>query len=100
MTHTPEPWRLCDGRIIQTSHITRDVWEIPHQEGDLERIVACVNALSGLNPAGVKGLVEAAENALNEFEERFELTSPTTNPGIKYTANELRTAIANLKGTQ
>ena len=53
--HTPEPWRVLDGgcdggiAIVQISHITRDVWEIPRCAEDLHRIVACVNACEGMD---------------------------------------------------
>lgn len=46
---TPEPWTLTpSGNIIQTHHVTRDVWVIPHEAGDMARIVACVNACAGV----------------------------------------------------
>lgn len=36
---TQPPWRKSEsGGIIQTQHITRDVWTIPHVEADLDFI--------------------------------------------------------------
>ena len=31
MSHTPGPWWVCDGQVIQTSHTTRDVWTLPRR---------------------------------------------------------------------
>jgi hypothetical protein len=45
---TPEPWHVSEGAIIQTKHITRDVWQIPRVEGDLAGIVALRNTAPAL----------------------------------------------------
>ena len=54
--HTPGPWRWSDGNLIQTNHITRDVWTIPRNDADLpliaaspDLLVACVMAEQELN---------------------------------------------------
>jgi hypothetical protein len=82
---TPGPWQVLKERdgsvgVIQTSHITRDVWSIPRTEADVEFIAAApsdiayllaeVERLNGLlNPEPVltpvyevKILVESNEN--------------------------------------
>ena len=61
---TPEPWTLTkDGKsIIQTHHITRDVWVIPHSDGDMARIVECVNTCAGIED--VAKALDAARFAL------------------------------------
>ena len=46
MSHTPGPWRRSGDNIIQTNHITRDVWTIPHEEGDLDLIAAAPDLLA------------------------------------------------------
>ena len=46
---TPEPWDRCD---FQPWLRTKD---------NLDRAFACTTALAGLNPEGVRELVEAAE---------------------------------------
>lgn len=73
--HTKELWDVIDGAII--TEILNDygnyvVVEIKREltaqdQDNLERIVADHNALSGLNPEAVKGLVEAAEKLLDIF---------------------------------
>ena len=55
------------------------------------RIVSCVNALAGLNPNGIKGLVEAAEFA---YDACFD-NSPIDNESVK---QRLEQALKNLKG--
>jgi hypothetical protein len=67
--HTPEPWHVMGDSIVQTSHITRDVWTIPHSDGDLHRIVACVNACAGLPTEALEAgaLSEAIQAAQDLF---------------------------------
>lgn len=50
------------------------------------RVTACVNALAGLNPSALAGLIEAAEEAV--------ACSPFGWP----CADNLKTALANLRG--
>lgn len=42
---TPGPWRRSGDRVIQTNHVTRDVWEIPRVEADLDLIAAAPELL-------------------------------------------------------
>lgn len=46
--HTPGPWRRSGDRVIQTKHLTRDVWEIPRVEADLDLIAAAPELLEAL----------------------------------------------------
>jgi len=39
-------------------------------------------------------LLEALQLCLSEFEERYDLESPSTNPGVKVAVDQARTAIA------
>lgn len=64
---TPAPWQLGSNgtRIIQTAHITRDVWKIPKNDADLPLIVALVNAAPFLIAAAeerdrMRAVVDAA----------------------------------------
>lgn len=84
---TIPPWRtLTDGdgntAIVQTAHLTRDVWQIPRSDEDLEAIVALRNAapqmLSELR--ALRRVAEAAKEyrfnckfGPNELDERADL---------------------------
>ena len=69
-THTVEPW-VWDGanRILagnETLRVAGVALSMPNSDetyANAERIVACVNALAGLNPEGVRELVKAAREA-------------------------------------
>ena len=54
MSHTPGPWWVCDGQVIQTSHTTRDVWTIPRSLADLRLMAAAPDLLEAL-----RAMVEA-----------------------------------------
>ena len=74
--HTKEPWRVI--KIGSSEHpVVRaeeldicDCWDhgnnmVPGKlegEANAQRIVDCVNALEGLNPAAIKEVVKALEN--------------------------------------
>jgi hypothetical protein len=71
--HTPEPWHIggfrpelpmvygSDGQVA--SDCSRILRRSPEeQKANAERIVACVNALAGLNPEAIKDVVEALES--------------------------------------
>ncbi len=58
---TPAPWHVSGEYIVQTQHITRDVWTIPHEGGDLERVCACVNACSPIQGDPAEALAKARE---------------------------------------
>ncbi len=67
---TPGPWRLDsdDDRIIQTNHITRDIWHIPKSQSDMIFIAAA-------NPQTISRLVRAyqlvsssAQGVVNPFQ--------------------------------
>ncbi len=76
MNHTPEPWGIADrfgacnvsasgGRSICSTggyqNNSLDSGDVRiENEANAARIVSCVNALSGLNPEGVRAVVEAA----------------------------------------
>ena len=107
--HTAEPWKVSDGRYIRVRDpqsdadkhaicqvYTRGIGPERQAESDANaaRIVECVNALSGLNPAGVKGMVEAATAVIDRWDSPdWKIQAPTAD-----VMNALRTALANLKG--
>lgn len=62
-----------------------------------ERIVACVNALAGMNPAAVAGLVDAAREASN-FMERLERGNTRLGETIQDTRRNLRAKSSALEG--
>lgn len=67
---TPPPWRQLGESIVNTAHITRDVWVIPRTDGDLPGICALVNAaphliarIAELEEAGGKLLADNLDKA-------------------------------------
>lgn len=110
MKHTPEPWYVTDcidPRLV-LYHPTLNGSPNPLTEtivsaycdiggkarANLKRAAECVNALSGLNPAGVKGMVEAATAVIDRWDSPdWKIQAPTAD-----VMNALRTALANLKG--
>ena len=77
---TPGPWYLSkDGNIVQTAHVTRDVWIIPRSDGDMACIAAARNALPALLEVAMAAKVLIGRNnsddwfqlndALNKLEE-------------------------------
>ena len=72
-THTPGPWYWSEeGSLVQTSHITRDVWFIPMNEADQALIAAAPELLEALGlmldhvdyRSGACGLTETVGGAL------------------------------------
>ena len=48
----------------------------------------------------VKGLVEALEDIANDYSDRFDMESPSTNPGMKAVVENAREALAAYKEAQ
>lgn len=116
--HTPEPWttegsngiylKLPNGDthsfpIIWSEKAGMDVaYIVPMDDtkrADADRIVACVNALAGLNPEAVQDVVEALRGILREIEYcvddgSFERGIVDANVGII----AARAALAKLEG--
>lgn len=73
--HTKEPWEVfvpceitADDPTGRFSHaLVCDTYNSPNPKADSNRIVECVNALAGYNPAALAALVEAAEAARNRI---------------------------------
>jgi hypothetical protein len=67
--HSKEPWEYTDDRYdILDAGGEAACWTVftVVSESDATRIVACVNALAGMRPEAVKGLVEAVERFVHE----------------------------------
>jgi len=109
--HTNEPWRMngpSDGRwdkkgdyaiLDEAGKIIGEFFqtvnyndERPARE-NAERAISCVNILADLNPDAIKGLVEAAENAL------MRLRDITSDHGVpsRHTITTLDQALKNLR---
>jgi hypothetical protein len=83
---TPGPWWIDgNGDIIQTKHITRDVWFIPKNQEDVKFIVESREAL----PYWIKRAVEA--------ERLLKATYPHLHE-IYDDENQIRMAIGNFLG--
>ena len=79
----PEPWtvwRRHNGTSIADGEdkVIADCSALRPHRADAARIVACVNALAGLNPEGVAELVEAAHRVMVFFPELAEGRSETS----------------------
>lgn len=91
------------------------------QFSNVRRIVACVNACAGIPiymleamPSGPASLLPmyarlekqrdelmaALEDIANDYADRFDMESPSTNPGIKSCVKQAKSAIARVKGQQ
>ena len=115
--HTKEPWSVyAAGDIIcveprkQATGYRPNIvdWtgfdsnEMPHTKSlaNARRIVDCVNALAGLNPSALAGLIEAAER-LNSVLKDAPMTGHISEPTarlIEARMAGLDTALANLRG--
>ena len=88
--HTPEPWAphpmmpsaVYSGKLVHVA----TCYDVPDRNA--ARIVACVNALAGMEPGAVAGLVAAVEMALVEKSMRGQIVN----------TQDLRAALAALKG--
>ena len=117
--HTAEPWRKVRSQDRLNPHdigIARDGIQAVlaecyaefHAKGDVRpaeceanaaRIVACVNALAGLNPEAVPALVEAAEAVDGAFTTWLAeyATGPDEGRALR-SITALRAALAAVKG--
>jgi hypothetical protein len=82
--HTPEPWRAYvddpyrgpdpqdryDTDTVYSAYgpICRMSGDVKFSYHDARRIVACVNALAGLNPEGVRECVDALEKTVAAYD--------------------------------
>ena len=91
--HTPEPWtRNTDtvnntNRIISTHPGYGSIGHTPiYKRADADRIVACVNACAGIDPAAVPELIKGVSYVLEKLRD---IARETTRP------HDLDSAIGN-----
>ncbi|MFJ3117860.1 hypothetical protein ACIPI6_15095 [Pseudomonas protegens] len=94
--HTPGPWvarpvpnagvRGHTGYAIDFNEDQEQVVDFVYEEADARLI------------AGAPDLLEALQDLTDDIAERFDMDSPSTNPGIKHCIDAARAAIA--KATQ
>ncbi len=87
--HTPGPWsfRGCDGGwAIDFNEDQEQVVDYVYEEADARLIAAAPK------------LLEALEDIANDYAERFDMDSQSTNPGMKVVVENARAAIAKAKG--
>lgn len=88
--HTPGPWsfRGCDGGwAIDFNEDQEQVVDYVYEEADARLIAAAPE------------LLEALEDLANDYAERFDMDSQSTNPGMKVVVENARAAIAKARGT-
>jgi len=105
--HTMGPWRVGTGTVTRMDCETKTVCgqgiviaeapayiqeERPVRDANAARIVACVNACEGLNPAAIPDLLAAAEEALALHGDSY------TPDDWNSAGRALRTAIRAAKG--
>jgi len=94
---TKADWRVSDGSIIQTNHITRDVWHIPRVEEDLHLICELRNNLPAILDAMERWerYEEAIRAAHAELEiEKDIVTSPAVRGRVRSIAADLEAALS------
>lgn len=88
--HTPGPWsfRGCEGGwAIDFNEDQEQVVDYVYEEADARLIAAAPE------------LLEALEDIANDYAERFDMDSQSTNPGMKVVVENARAAIAKARGT-
>ncbi|MHC3750729.1 hypothetical protein ACYKDZ_17815 [Stutzerimonas stutzeri] len=88
--HTPGPWsfRGCDGGwAIDFNEDQEQVVDYVYEEADARLIAAAPE------------LLEALEDIANDYAERFDMDSQSTNPGMKVVVENARAALAKARGT-
>jgi hypothetical protein len=90
---TPGPWKTMD-------YLSR-AEEIHGPEGQI-LVMRMDGATLGdmLAMAAATELLEALREIADDYSERFDLDSPSTNPGIKSAISQARAAIAKATGGQ
>ena len=99
---TPEPWEVDEFRVddwrIKKPDGKGGCWWIAevsgspdNAEANASRITSCINALAGLNPEGVRELVDAVWGVM-EYEDALQNAA-----GGQETFDRLRTALATVR---
>lgn len=92
--HTPGPWVASPDPngsptdwVIGTTNESRPIDE-----------VAVCNARDARLIAAAPELLAALVEMTDDYTDRFDMDSPSTNPGIKYVVKQARAAIAKAEG--
>ena len=94
--HTPGPWCIKDHRNVgEGFSITNAVADGPFYDGIAS--LADVEADARLIAAAPE-LLEALRELTDDVADRFDLDSPSANPGIKSTVAAARAAVAKATG--
>lgn len=98
--HTKEPWHYVIGQgviaiFLGEALIAEINGDDQAAEQDARRIVDCVNALEGMNPAALGALIEAAEEAVRQLKYMDERSPSGTTPAV---LARLTAALAALRG--
>lgn len=89
--HTPGPWRIGQDKALIVAgphglHIARAAQVgMPNCEANARLIAAAPDLLAALRML------------LEEFEDRFDMDNPSTNPGIKVAAARVRKLLADIE---
>lgn len=87
--HTPGPWHVANGcQIRSDKHQVAKAWMMRDGEGLANA------ALIAAAPSLLEALIDVAD----DYSERFDMDSPSTNPGMKIVVENARTAIAKARG--
>ena len=92
MEHTKEPWQVGRSGYFVFSANTPVV--NTNEKADANRIVACVNALAGLNPEGVRGLVDVVKAYFDMLVLICSGVGGVTDAEIRTTSDAVKAALA------
>lgn len=96
MTHTKEPWRIdpiyncdieTDSGVHQIANTHPKALAGPHKSGECidnaARIVECVNACAGLNPAAIPDVVDAAIRLSDDVQDLIDGSKDCGDPNYE-----------------
>lgn len=110
MKHTPGPWKFADWEQFGDTRFYISQQEgapyTPHYSDVCSLIAETVSseevAIQRANArliAAAPELLEILQEMTDDYAERFDLNSPSTNPGIKYYVEQARAVIAKVHGS-
>lgn len=87
--HTPGPWTVGQvGQVMAGGHVLADCYSCDDEQADVDARLM----------AAAPDLLEALKDIADDYTDRFDLESPSTNPGIKHRVRLARAAIAKAQG--
>lgn len=113
--HTPGPWEVIGQHVFTklgaanahgSKASERDGWNIAtinpwactNQDEEEEDMPASETMANACLIASAPELLEALEDIASDYAERFDMDSPSTNPGMKVVVENARAAIAKARG--